>query len=163
MRTSVGAAAPTMRSTKKESTAAHIAGKLDSQAALLLIVLTLFNAANAFSGLFVPVYLFKAHQSYALVGWFSLLQYFSGGVCIYLAGAWVKQKGLVAPLRLGIALSGIFYLSVLLLGESSRSFAIPLGILNGVSGGFFWLAYNVLYFESRRRTDGIASTDGLGF
>ncbi|QGG55499.1 MFS transporter [Paenibacillus sp. B01] len=122
-------------------------GALHGQPLLLLAVLTLYNGANALSGVFVPVYLFKANQSYALVGWFSLLQYAAGGLCVYLAGSWVKRKGLVASLRTGIALSGGFYMAVLLLSGKAAAWAAPLGLLNGTAGGFYWLAYNVLYFE----------------
>lgn len=140
---------------------------IDGQAAMLLAVLTLFNSANAFSGTFVPVYLFKAGHNYSLVGMYSLLQYLCGGICVWLAGAWVKQKGLVLSLRTGVALSGIFYLSVLLLGGAARSYAAPLGMLNGIAGGFFWLAYNVLYFEitekdNRDRFNGWAGLLGSG-
>ncbi|QJC51358.1 MFS transporter [Paenibacillus albicereus] len=126
-------------------------GALHGQPLLLLAVLTLYNCANALSGVFVPVYLFKANQSYALVGLFSLLQYAAGGLCAYLAGSWAKRKGLVASLRTGIAVSGAFYLAVLLLGSKAASWAAPLGLLSGTAGGFFWLAYNVLYFEITER------------
>ncbi|MCM3746811.1 MFS transporter [Paenibacillus pasadenensis] len=122
-------------------------GALRGQPLLLLAVLTMFNSANALSGVFIPVYLFKAQQSYVLIGWYSLLQYAAGGLTVWIAGAWVKKKGLVHSLRAGLALSGIFYLCVLLLGIKAAAWAAPLGLLSGIASGFFWLAYNVLYFE----------------
>ncbi|AJY77435.1 MFS transporter [Paenibacillus beijingensis] len=120
---------------------------LDAQAVLLLLVLSLFNTANALSGTFVPVYLWKASQSYALIGWYSFSQFGISGLTFWLAGKWVKQYNKMNTLRLGVALSGCFYLTVLLLGNASRHYYIPLGALNGIAGGFFWLAYNVVYFE----------------
>lgn len=120
---------------------------LDAQAVLLLLVLSLFNTANALSGTFVPVYLWKASQSYALIGWYTFSQIGTGGLTVWLAGKWVKQYNKMNTLRLGVALSGCFYLSVLLLAGAARQYYIPLGALNGIACGFFWLAYNVVYFE----------------
>ncbi|OXM17171.1 MFS transporter [Paenibacillus herberti] len=122
-------------------------GLLRGQPLKLLLVLTLFNSANALSGIFVPVYLFKTNQSYLLVGVFSLLQYAAGGLCVWLVGPWVKRKGLVSSLRTGLALSGVFYLAVLLLGQRAVDWAAVLGLVSGTASGCFWLAYNVLYFE----------------
>ncbi|MDF2837888.1 MAG: transporter [Paenibacillus sp.] len=121
--------------------------KLDKQAALLLIVQALFGVANALSGTFVPVYLWKASESYMLIGWFTFANYALGGLTFWVAGKWVKEHNKMNSLRAGIALSGLFYCAVLLLGESAKSWAIPLGGMNGVAMGLFWLAFNVVYFE----------------
>ena len=121
--------------------------KLDSQAVLLLVILTMFNTATALSGTFIPVYLWKESQSYALIGWFSFCQFAMVGISCWLAGKWVKQFNKMHALRLGVALSGCFYLSVLLLGAKSQNYFILLGMLSGIASGLFWLAYNVVYFE----------------
>lgn len=120
---------------------------LEKQAVLLLIVQALYGVANALSGTFLPVYLWKASQSYLVIGWFTLAQYVVGGVTFWLAGKWVKEYNKMNSLRAGIALSGLFYCAVLLLGGAARSWIVPLGILSGMAGGLFWLAYNVVYFE----------------
>lgn len=114
---------------------------------LLLIVQALFAVGNALSGTFVPVYLWKASQSYSLIGWFTMAQYACSGITFWLAGKWVKEHNKMNSLRAGIALSGLFYCMVLLLAGQAQRYAIPLGALNGVALGFFWLAYNVVYFE----------------
>jgi YQGE family putative transporter len=121
--------------------------KLDKQAALLLIVQALFGVANALSGTFVPVYLWKASESYMLIGWFTFANYALGGLTFWVAGKWVKEHNKMNSLRAGIALSGLFYCAVLLLGAGAKSWAIPLGALNGIAMGLFWLAFNVVYFE----------------
>ncbi|MFC3791370.1 MFS transporter [Paenibacillus sp. GCM10012307] len=122
-------------------------GTLDKQAALLLAVHALFAVANALSGTFVPVYLWKASQSFMVIGWFTLCQHFISGLTFWLAGRWVKEHNKMNCLRVGVMLSGIFYLTVLMLGQAAKAYVIPLGILNGMASGFFWLAYNVVYFE----------------
>ncbi|MGO4371959.1 MFS transporter [Paenibacillus sp. MCAF20] len=125
-----------------------MAKSLDRQAALLLIVQALFGIANALSGTFVPVYLWKASGgSYMVIGWFTLGQYVISGLTFWVAGKWVKEHNKMHSLRLGILMSGVFYSVVLLLGSAAKSYVVPLGMLSGMSLGMFWLAFNVVYFE----------------
>ena len=90
---------------------------LDGQAKLLLAVQGLLGIANALSGTFLPVYLWKASQSLALIGWFNLSQTVVSGITFWLAGKWVKEHNKMNSLRLGVALSGVFYFIVLMLGN----------------------------------------------
>ncbi|MFF2483742.1 MFS transporter [Paenibacillus sp. NPDC058071] len=122
-------------------------GKLDAQAVLLLAVNALYAISNALSGTFLPVYLWKASGSYLLIGWFSFGQFLAGGLTFWLAGKWVKEGNKMNSLRLGILLSGLFFLTVLLLGKQATRYGVPLGMLSGTAMGFYWLAYNVVYFE----------------
>ncbi len=121
--------------------------KLSKQAVRLLIVHGLFAAACALSGTFVNVFLWRAKQDFAWIGWFTLAGQFTNALTFYLAGKWVKERNKMNSLRLGVAASGCFYLAVLLLGERAVQYAIPLGGLQGMAFGFFWLAFNVVYFE----------------
>lgn len=144
-----------------------MAKALDGQAALLLTVQALFGVANALSGTFVPVYLWKASESYTLIGWFTMGQYVTGGLTFWIAGKWVKEYNKMNSLRIGIILSGVFYCAVLLLGAQAKVYSVPLGVLNGVALGFFWLAFNVVYFEvtdpdNRDRFNGWAGLLGSG-
>jgi len=120
---------------------------LGRQAALLLAVQGMFAAAGALSGTFVPVYLWKASQSYAVIGWFTLAQHLASGCAFWLAGAWIKRHDKMIALRTGLVGSALFYFTVLLLGEAAGRWAAWLGALNGFAVGLFWLAYNVVYFE----------------
>lgn len=120
---------------------------LGKQGVLLLAVQGLYNTANALSGTFVPVYLWKASQSFAPIGWFALSQHLMSGLTFWIVGRWVKQYNKMNSLRIGLILSGLFYLAVLLLGPAASRYVVPLGALNGLAMGFFWMAYNVVYFE----------------
>ncbi|MBP3962077.1 MFS transporter [Paenibacillus sp. DLE-14] len=140
---------------------------LDSQAILLLAVQALLGTANALSGTFLPVYLWKASQSFALIGWFNFTQFIVSGLTFWLAGKWVKEHNKMNSLRLGVALSGVFYFVVLMLGKSAISYVVPLGVLIGIGNGCFWLAFNVVYFEitepgNRDRFNGWAGLLGSG-
>ncbi|MBT2288635.1 MFS transporter [Paenibacillus albidus] len=117
------------------------------QAALLLAVNGLFLLANALSGTFLNVYLWKSRQDYAMIGWFSIAQQLALGLSFWLAGKWVKEHNKMNALRLGIAVSGLFYLLILFLRGNTVHYIWPLGLLLGVAGGLFWLAFNIVYFE----------------
>ncbi|TVX92121.1 MFS transporter [Paenibacillus agilis] len=119
----------------------------DNQTKLLFAVYSLFALANACSGTYVNIYLWKIKPDYALIGWFALVQQLSLGAVFLLGGKWVKEKNKMIWLRAGMVLSGAFYTLVLVLGEYSIHCVELLGIVLGSSLGCFWLAYNVIYFE----------------
>jgi YQGE family putative transporter len=122
-------------------------GRLDAQAILLLVVHTLFGSANALSGTFVGVYLWKAKNDYALIGWFTLTTHLTMALIFWLAGKWVKEHNKMNCLRLGVAVSAGFYMLVLWLGANSFHYFVWLGMVQGTSAGLFWVAFNVVYFE----------------
>ncbi|MFB6476393.1 MULTISPECIES: MFS transporter [Paenibacillus] len=119
----------------------------DPQAMLLLSVHGLFILSSALSGTFLNVYLWKSRQDYTMLGWFTIAQQVALGLTFWAAGKWVKEHNKMNALRLGIAVSGLFYLCVLWAGRDAVHYIWPLGLLFGVSLGLFWLAFNVVYFE----------------
>lgn len=121
--------------------------KLVPQAVLLLIVHGLFAVAQALSGTFVNVYIWKAKNDFALLGWFALSTQLAAAITFWLAGKWVKEHNKMIILRLGVSVSALFYVLVLLLGKQSADMVILLGGVQGMASGFFWLAFNVVYFE----------------
>ncbi len=118
-----------------------------SQAVLLLAVNGLYLLASALAGTFLNVYLWKSRQDFSMIGWFALSQQVAVGLSFWLAGKWVKEHNKMNALRLGLAVSGFFYLLVLLLGGKASNYIWPLGLTLGISIGVFWLAYNIIYFE----------------
>lgn len=123
------------------------ARRLDRQAKLLLFVNALFVTAGALSGTFVNVYLWKVKSQFAPIAWFTLATHLAGALTFWLAGKWVKRHNKMNSLRLGMAVSALFYLLVLLSGPNAVSCAALLGLVQGMASGFFWLAFNVVYFE----------------
>ena len=117
------------------------------QALLLLAVNGLFVLASALSGTFLNVYLWKSRQDYLMIGWFTLAQQLALGLSFWLAGKWVKEHNKMNALRLGIAVSGLFYMLVLWLGGKAVYYIWPLGCILGIAIGLFWLAFNIVYFE----------------
>lgn len=119
----------------------------DRQAVLLLAVNGLFVLASALSGTFLNIYLWKSKQDYIMIAWFTIAQQIALGLTFWIAGKWVKEGNKMNALRLGIAVSGVFYLLILSAGQNAVQYIWPLGLLLGMSLGLFWLAFNVVYFE----------------
>ncbi|CAG7613995.1 hypothetical protein PAESOLCIP111_01666 [Paenibacillus solanacearum] len=138
---------------------------LSGQSKLLLAVNGLFAAANALSGTFVNVYLWKASRDFTLIGWFTLVHHLTMAITFWLAGKWVKEHNKMNCLRIGVAVSALFYLLVLWFGARAVDYFVLLGVVQGMSAGLFWLAFNVVYFEvtdpdSRDRFNGWAGLLG---
>ncbi len=141
--------------------------RLNKQAWLLLFVIGLFGAANALSGTFVNVYIWKVKNDFVLIGWFAFTHQIAMAITFFFAGKWVKEGNKMITLRLGVALSAVFYLLVLFLERAAADWIVLLGSLQGLSSGLFWLAFNVVYFEitdanNRDRFNGVAGLLGSG-
>ncbi|MFC5469053.1 MFS transporter [Cohnella suwonensis] len=139
--------------------------RLDSQTRLLLSVNGLFVTANALSGTYLGVYIWKASNDFAKVGWFSLLNHAMMALTFWIAGNGVKEGNKMAFLRAGIFVSASFYAVVLLLGSAAQQVIYGLGMLQGAAAGLFWLSFNVVYFEmtdsdNRDRYNGLAGVVG---
>ena len=120
---------------------------LDRAAKWLLAVNALFAVSVALSSTFVNVYLWKVKQDYTMIGLFNLWQYLMIAWTFVLAGWLVKRRDRAVTLGIGVVVLALFYLTVLLLGERAVQHVYWLGALLGVGNGFYWLGYNVLYFE----------------
>lgn len=141
--------------------------KLDQQTILLLVVHGLFAVANALSGTFVNVYLWKVSNDFAVIGWFAVSHQLANALTVWIAGKWVKEHNKMNSLRLGVALSAVFYIIVLFLQKQAVDYVVILGIVQGTAAGFFWLAFNVVYFEvtgpgNRDKFNGWAGLLGSG-
>ncbi len=124
---------------------------LGSQGRLLLFVNTLFLLAEALSGTFVNVYLWKEKGDYGLIGWYNVAFYIAMQLTFMLSGKWVKVYNKMSCLRSGIVVAASFYLSVLLLDGKAVTFIVPLGFLQGIGHGFFWFSFNIVLFEITNR------------
>lgn len=122
-------------------------GLLRNQAALLLAVAGLHMLATVLAGTFLNVYLWKSRQNFAMIGWFTVAQQITVGLSFWLGGKWVKQYNKMNALRLGIAVSGFFYLLVLWLRAEAVHYIWPLGAILGLAIGLYWLAFNIVFFE----------------
>ncbi|MCL6459950.1 MAG: MFS transporter [Gorillibacterium sp.] len=120
---------------------------LSSQSKLLLLVHTLFIVAGALSGTFVQIYLWKERNDLGMIGWFAVIQQIFMALTFWVAGKWAKEGNKMNVLRAGFIMAVVFYLLVLMLGKEAFHYYLLLGCVQGLMAGFFWLAFNVVYFE----------------
>lgn len=138
---------------------------LGPQGRLLLIVHTLFLLAEALSGAFVNVFLWKKAGDYALIALYNIAFFVAVQFAFMFSGKWVKVYNKMSCLKAGIAIAAAFYLFVLFLGDNAVRYIVPLGLLQGVGHGFFWLSFNIVLFEitsreNRDKFNGLAGVFG---
>ncbi|SFS67057.1 MFS transporter [Marininema halotolerans] len=121
--------------------------RLDRSAWLLLLISGLFAISTALSNTFVNVYFWKIKNDFGMIGQFHLANYLMMAVTFIFAGRLAKQVDRVIAIRIGVVLLAAFYLSVLLMGKDAVNHVLLLGSFLGIGSGFFWLSFNVLYFE----------------
>jgi MFS transporter, YQGE family, putative transporter len=139
--------------------------ELGPQGRLLLWVNTLFLMAEALSGTFVNVYLWKEKNDYGMIAWYNIAFFLAMQVTFMFAGKWVKEHNKMSCLRTGIAVAASFYLLVLITGARTADYIFPLGFLQGVGHGFFWFSFNIALFEitnreNRDKFNGLAGVFG---
>ncbi|WP_166242132.1 MFS transporter [Paenibacillus turpanensis] len=144
---SVSESKPTSKASSSARSSIQQEGAFDAQVKLLLVVHGMLAAANALSGAFVSVYLWKQTNDFSLVGWFALATQVTNALTFFTAGKWAKEGNKMNLLRLGIALSACFYFIVLYLEEAAVHYVWLLGAVQGMATGLFWLSFNVVYFE----------------
>ncbi|SFX45737.1 MFS transporter, YQGE family, putative transporter [Thermoactinomyces sp. DSM 45891] len=125
--------------------------RLDREAWYLLTISALHAVSLALSNTFLNVYLWKLKQNFLLIGWYNLTYHVSVAITFIFAGWLTKKVDRVIAIRLGVAIQALFYLTVLFLGTSAADYVVLLGFFIGVGSGFYWLAFNVLYFEITER------------
>src|SRR5690606_38313535 len=138
---------------------------LGPQGRLLLIVHTLFLLAEALSGTFVNVYLWKEAGDYALIGFYNIALFIAIQFTFLFSGNWVTVTIQMSCLKAGITVAAAFYLMVLFLGDNAVNYIVPLGLLQGIGHGFFWLSFNIVLFEitsreNRDKFNGLAGVYG---
>lgn len=129
----------------------QILQKLDREAWVLLSISGLHAFSFSLSNAFVNVFLWKLNHDLFRIAIYNLANYIGIGLTFILAGWITKRVDRVISIRIGVSLQALFYLLVLLLGTRSSDFVLPLGFFLGLGSGFFWMSYNVLYFEISER------------
>lgn len=117
---------------------------LSAPAKVFIGILTLNGVANHLSSIFIYVYLFRLSQNFYEVALFNFISYLIWLPAFITAG-WLskkidRKKGIV----IGVMVQLVFYLLLLIFGETSSSKIVILGLIFGVGSGFYWLSVNVL-------------------
>src|SRR5690625_2835418 len=114
---------------------------------LLLFIGGLYSLGIFLSNTFVNIYLWKQSGDYITIAIYNLEIYIFQLATFIIAGKIAKRIDRIIVLRLGVIFLSIFFLYVLIIGDSAIKYNFMLGSLLGIGYGFYWLAFNVLTFE----------------
>ncbi|KKI88602.1 hypothetical protein WQ54_30890 [Bacillus sp. SA1-12] len=114
---------------------------------LLLVIGGLYSLSISLSNTFVNVYLWKQSGEFVDLGIYNLSIVVMQPLTFIFAGRLAKKIDRVIVFRLGVIFLAIFFLTVLMIGDSAAKYLVLLGGTLGVGYGFYWLAFNVLTFE----------------
>lgn len=149
----------------------YIVGKLHPQSYLspelitLLTVHAIFLLAVGLSNTFINIFLWRVQKSLSIVVLFNAIHFSSVAATAIIGGWLAKRTSLTFNLRLGIVCYGILYVILLIVQDKAAHYIWILGILLGMSGGFYYISYNVLGydFSSDDNRDYVMGIQGLVF
>ncbi|WFD11593.1 MFS transporter [Tepidibacter hydrothermalis] len=120
---------------------------MSKEAKILLIISGLFTLAKGLSNVFVNIFLWKKSNDFIMIAQYNLIQYIFLPISFTIAGWLSKKKNGVWALRIGIVFYILFFILIILIKDNIIKYIYPLGILFGIAGGFYWLAFDVLSFD----------------
>lgn len=117
------------------------------EAKLLLTISILFTFGMGLSGIFVNIFFWKQTSSFVVIVIYHLIQHITVPITFVIAGILAKKKNGIWSLRIGLLIYALFYTLMLLVGSKGIIYIYLLGFVFGISGGFYWLAFNTLSFD----------------
>jgi YQGE family putative transporter len=129
---------------KKSVAVENFQWSLSKTAKIFLAVLCISGVASSISTIFINVYLYKLSGDIYEVALFNFVSYVVWIPSFLFAGWFSKKSDRKMGIVIGIFFQILFYLLILLLGESSSEWTVLLGATFGIGSGFFWLSVNVL-------------------
>ena len=117
-----------------------------------LNLMILFNAFHKISDLFLLTFftsfiMQNASNEIVAVGIYNLFYYAVIAVGFFAIAYWVKCRNKVAVFRFNLIPKIILLLLIIFLGDKTIEYVMPLGILYGISGVFFYLPMHTMLHE----------------
>ncbi|MGE4284357.1 MAG: MFS transporter [Clostridia bacterium] len=131
----------------------------------LLSVHGIFLLAVGLSNTFISVFLLKVEKDLSIVVLFNAIYYATIPI-IFIFGGWLaKRLSLTFNLRIGILCYSALFIVLLIVQDRAPSYIGLLGVMMGISAGFYYLSYNVLGydFSTNDNRDYVMSIQGLVF
>ncbi|MDK2801058.1 MAG: transporter, family, putative transporter [Clostridiales bacterium] len=125
----------------------HPQSYLSPELITLLTVHAFFLLGVGLSNTFINIFLWKVEKDLSIVILFNAIYYATIPLVFIFAGWLAKRMSLTFNLRLGIICYSILYIILLILQNNAAKYVWLLGILLGISGGFYYLSYNVLGYD----------------
>jgi len=121
--------------------------RLGGQARLSLFIHSCFQLGSSMSAVFLNLYLWRLTESLTVNALYNLILYGLTSFAFAVAGRWVKRKGSMPVLRLGVMASAFFYLLVVLARENVAAWYGLFAVLHSAANALYWSAYLVLMYD----------------
>ena len=114
------------------------------------LVLTFAGAttASTVASIFVNLFVFVVSGQLAALAIFNGAYFFSLTFVFYLTGYVFRRTSPLIPYRWGLVMTAAFYGVLLVLLHRADHYIVWLGLLQGVSQGFFWFGANLMTFDT---------------
>jgi len=119
----------------------------ESKAWLVLLLNAFYTVADLLCAAFVGVYFYVGKMDMRVVCYHYLALYLVTPIFFLLAGWYSQARDRVHVYRLGLALHAVYYGLLLYLGYRAPEHAVALGVLLGVTWGFYWAGANTFNYD----------------
>jgi len=132
----------------------------------MVVVHGAYTASNLLAGTFLSIFLWRASHDLTPIAIYSGLSAVMIPVAFLANGLVWRRLGAGASIRLGLFGNGLSYLLILLLGTDAPHWVVALGLLRGVSEGFYWSGFHLVSYDTtsdrdRDRYFGVQATASL--
>lgn len=121
---------------------------LSAQTRWLVLTFAGSTTASALSSTFVNLFVFVVSGRLASLALFNGAYFFSLTFVFYVTGALFRRSSPIVPYRWGLVMTAAFYGVLLVLFHAASHYILWLGLLQGVSQGFFWFGANLMTFDT---------------
>jgi len=121
--------------------------KLHPRAWVALALDALYWAAWELCALFVAVYFWVSSMDFQVVCRHYLALYIVTPIVFIIAGWLAQRYDRLWVYRAGVALHAVYFGTLLSLQEAAATYSVHLGVLLGITWGFFWAGNNTFSFD----------------
>src|SRR5256714_8662991 len=130
-----------------------LSGGLDRRASCMVLVHGAYTASNLLAGTFLSISRGRASRDLTPIAIYSGLSAVMIPVAFLANGLVWRRLGAGASIRLGLFGNGLSYLLILLLGTDAPHWVVALGLLRGVSEGFYWSGFHLVSYDTTSDRD----------
>ena len=119
----------------------------------MVLVHGAYTAANLLAGTFLAIFLWRASHNLAPIALYSGLSALLIPLAFIANGLLWRGMGAGASIRLGLFGNGLGYLVILLLGNEAPNWVVGLGLMRGISEGFYWSGFHLVSYDTTSDRD----------
>src|SRR3984893_6358603 len=119
----------------------------------MVLVHSAYPAANLLAGTFLAIFLWRASHNLVPIALYSGLSALMIPLAFVANGLMWRRLGAGASIRLGLFGNGLGYMVILLLGNEAPNWVAALGLMRGVSEGFYWSGFHLVTYDTTSDRD----------